>query len=85
VDSRGRTHVLSLPLLQEADLTALAHVSLVSHSTPNNIHAEHRVGVSWEEVKRLVIENGAASTSAAERATDASFPTVNKPVTKTGC
>jgi hypothetical protein len=26
------------------------------------------------EVKRLVIENGAASTSAAERATDASFP-----------
>jgi hypothetical protein len=74
VDSRGRTHVHSLPLLQEADLTALAHVSLVSHSTPNNIHAEqHRVGVSWEEVKR-VIENGAASTSAAERATDASFP-----------
>jgi hypothetical protein len=43
--------MFSLPLLQEADLTALAHVSLVSHSTPNNIHAEQHVGVSWE-VKR---------------------------------
>jgi hypothetical protein len=64
--------MFSLPLLQEADLTALAHVSLVSHSTPNNIHAEQHVGVELGG-QAPVIENG-ASTSAAERATDASFP-----------
>jgi hypothetical protein len=69
--------------LQEADLTARP-CELLSHSTPNNIHAEqHRVGVSWEEVKRLVIENGQHFGG---RTCDGCIvPTVNKPVTKTGC
>jgi hypothetical protein len=67
--------------LQEADLTALAHVSLVSHSTPNNIHAEHRCGAGGGQAP--VIEN---SIHFGGRTCDGCIvPTVNKPVTKTGC
>lgn len=45
--------------MEGADRASLKYVNLISHSRWNNVHAEgHRGGVSWEEVKRLVIESG---------------------------
>jgi hypothetical protein len=66
--------------MQEADRTALAHVSLVSHSKSNNIHAEqHRVGARWEDVKGIVIENGGSVHFGGITCSGCIRPTVNKP------